>query len=231
MIIKVLSWNIFRGQSFDKIVNYLSEINAEILCLQEVIQKDSYSMAQDLAKKLNLNYCHCLTFHDDRHEAPPSYDQGDAILTKFPILNKKCHMLSDLSMYKKDSETEPRGAVEIEISINSKKLTIFNTHLAYSNNFNYSPMQSLQLKNLLKKVPTHGTILTGDFNCHPESEIILEIETHFDNAGANSTQVTTLDNRKIDYIFVSKDLRVKSFEILQHYEASDHYPILSEIEI
>jgi len=230
MVLKILSWNICRGQKRDQIIRGIAESGADIICLQEVIKRENYNLTEDLASNLKLNYCVCLVFHDDRHEAPPSYELGNAILTKFPITQKKCHSLLDMSLYKKNSETEPRGVSEAEVSVSGKTLKVFSTHLAYSNDFKHSNMRKFQRGNLLKIMPSTGVILAGDFNCLPDSDTVKEMETHFQNCGHDSIEPTTIDNRRIDYIFVSNDIKVKSFEVLQK-EGSDHFPILAELSL
>lgn len=231
MIIKVLSWNIWRGKNLDKVIKLLSELDAHIISLQEVAVINGQIQAEEIARKLNLNWFFCKTFSDDRHDSP-KYDLGNAILSKFKISKEVCHLLSGLDLYKKDSGTEPRGAVEIELTVDGKKLTIINTHLAYSKNHRSSKIRDIQLNNLLSNQTiqqSNHLILMGDFNSLPESEEIKKVERVLVNADKNPTQ-PTWKGKRIDYIFVSPNIKVKSFKVLKS-DASDHFPILAEIKI
>ena len=234
MLLKVLSWNIWAGKNLDGVVKLLREVNADIIGLQEVLERNSRNNAEDLAQKLGLNYFYCKAFTDDRHPVP-KYTLGNAVLTRFPIEKSCCHQLSSLELYRKSSETEPRTAAEATLSINGKSLNFFNTHLAHSPALRESEMRDLQLNNLLKYLSNHLTILTGDFNSQADSEVIKKLSEKLINTDKDPSRTTAVDddehgkfNFRKDYIFVSPDIKVTSFRILDS-DASDHYPILAEI--
>lgn len=243
MLLKVLSWNIWRGGDLDEVIKLLSKVDGDIISLQEVAVIKHINQAEEIARRLGLNWFYCKAFTDDRHDSP-SYDLGNAILTKFPVNGSSCHLLSGLDLYKQslkfslrsnykgDSETEPRGAVQVELTAGGKILTIVNTHLAYSKDHKSSKIRDIQLDNLLNNPAIKQSsklILTGDFNSIPESETIKKIESMLINTDKNPAHPTWNDKR-IDYIFISPDIIVKSFQILNS-DASDHFPILAEIEI
>ena len=236
MILKVLSWNSWAGKNLEKATAFLSKTDADIIGLQEVLERDKQNNAEDIAKKLGLNYFYCQAFTDDRHNVP-TYHLGNAILTKFTIEKSFCNELSSLELYQKTSETEPRTAAEVDLSVNGKSLNFFSAHLAHSPRLRPSKMRDIQLNNLLKHLPNQLTILMGDFNSLPDSEVIKKLEEKLINTDKDSSGTTAVDddehgkfNFRKDYIFVSPDITVKSFKILDS-DASDHLPILAEIEI
>lgn len=62
MILKVLSWNIWRGRHFKEIIEFLESENADIIGLQEVTQKGpdiKTNIAYQLSKKLGYDYIFC----------------------------------------------------------------------------------------------------------------------------------------------------------------------------
>lgn len=230
MVVKVLSWNIWAGKNLDKVIEFLSQVDADIIGLQEVKVQNGQNDAEEIAKKLKANFFYCKTFTDDRHSVP-TYQLGNAILTKFTIEKSVCHELSSLELYRKSSETEPRTAVEVNLHINGngKSLNLFSAHLAHSPRLRPSKMRDIQLNNLLKHLSNPLTILMGDFNSQPDSEIIKKLGKILINTDKDPIK-PTMNDMRIDYIFVSKDITVKRFRILGS-DASDHLPILAEIEV
>ena len=74
----------------------------------------------------------------------------------------------------------------------------------------------------------------GDFNVRPENDILAPIrERMTDTADFFGKELFSFPsdnpNRKIDYIFVSKDLKVNSADI-PAIVAADHRPHTAEIE-
>lgn len=240
MLLKVLSWNIWAGKNLEKVIALLLKVDADIIGLQEVLGRNNQNNAAYIAQKLGLNYCYCKAFTDDRHNAP-TYQLGNAVLTKFNIEKSFCHGLSSIELYLKNSETEPRTAVEVNLKVNGKNLNLFNAHLAHSPALRPSKMRDIQFNNLLKalsmKQSNNSTILLGDFNSQPDSEVIKNLEKKLINTDKDPSRTTAFDDdehgkfqfRK-DYIFVSPDIKVKSFRILAA-DASDHLPIMAEIEL
>ncbi len=239
MTLKLLSWNIWQGQHLSEIIDFLKTADADIIGLQEVSERDSSNTAAVIAHKLGYNFVYYRAIDKTRL----GYPQGNAILTKFPILKSKCNFLSDLNLYKNTAESEPRIAVEAEININGKSLTVFTVHLAYSHKFQSSKMRDLQVDNLIKLLPNKQTMVLGDFNSHPDSSYMNKLNNHLQNTDADLTQPTwtiypfdyegfkeTELKHRLDYIFVTKDIEVLDFEVGKS-RGSDHLPIITTIEV
>ncbi|MBI2039661.1 endonuclease/exonuclease/phosphatase family protein [Candidatus Microgenomates bacterium] len=239
MQIKVVSWNIWQGHHLKMIISFLKQNNADVIGLQEAIEKDGTNTAAVIAKELGYQ----CSYHRAVDQTRLGYPQGNAILSRYPIAKSIFHKLSGLSLYKNTAETEPRIAVEAKINTGNNMLTVFTVHLAYSHQFKESKMRNLQVDNLIKLLPSARAILMGDFNSHPDSLIVTKLNQVMVNADQNLTVPTwtvypfnvegfaeTKLRHRLDYIFVSKDIRVRSFRV-KDSEGSDHLPVSAIVEI
>ena len=90
------------------------------------------------------------------------------------------------------------------------------------------------VKTVLSAVEEERCVLMGDFNVLPEDPVLLPIrERMFDTAELFSepklSYPSDKPDRKIDYIFVSKDMKVVSADI-PAIVVSDHRPHTAEVE-
>lgn len=239
-MIRVATWNIWGGKKRFEVIQDLKSISFDVLALQEVTEREVNGKIENdaaiIARELGLEYTYAKAFRTDRHS--PVYDMGNAILSKCPIVTSKVHELSTLSTYEKNAATEPRIALEACIQLKDKTVTVISTHLGYTDDLtNPTELQKQQLNKLLSSVPKTQTILMGDFNSLPESEIIHSIEINFKHAAFPLTHPTWTNLKKenlpqwrIDYIFSSQDLRVESSEVIDT-SASDHRILKAEIQL
>jgi endonuclease/exonuclease/phosphatase family metal-dependent hydrolase len=78
-------------------------------------------------------------------------------------------------------------------------------------------------------------MLCGDFNLRPDTQSLELLEHDMLNlikshkVTSTRTSLYPKDEKFADYIFVSKDITVNQFNVLQH-EVSDHAPLLLEFE-
>jgi len=239
MQIKLLSWNIWQGNHFSEIADFLKTQNPHVIGLQEVVERDGTNTAVKLADILGYQCTYYRAIDKNGFGVP----QGNAILSSFPIIESKCHFLSDSNLYKETAETEPRIAVEANIQVKDETLTVFSVHLAYSHMFKESTMRDLQVDNLIKLLPMSKTILLGDFNSHPDSLYMKKLNQVLSNTDDDLTSPTwtiypfdyqgfkEIELRhRLDYIFTSKDIKVESFKV-ETSKGSDHLPISAVIEV
>lgn len=235
MKIKCLSWNILKGQNLDAILDLLKKEEADLIGLQEVIEDENGSQAKKIADELGLNFVYHTTFKTDRHT--PSFNIGDAVLSKFPIQENRLIMLSTLAEYQKNAETEPRSATQVGVEINGRKLIFIVTHLAFSPGRLPASFRISQAKRLLEVLPKESLILCGDFNSQPDDPVIKLLGSKVINTDPDPTKPTKTDWRmqghpqyRIDYIFVTPDLNHSNFKILDS-DASDHKPIVMTVDL
>lgn len=239
MQLKVLSWNIWHGKFLDEIISFLKLAQADIIGLQEVLETGNSNTADIIAKALGYHSVYFQAIKKTRL----GKSQGNATLSKYPLEKTKVHFLSNPAFYTKTAETEPRIAVEAKIKIDKTEITVFTTHLAYSLKFRDSKFRDMQVDNLDKLLPSSKAILMGDFNSYPDSKYIQRISKIMTNTDKDLTKPTwplyphdyegwqeKEVRHRLDYIFVSKDIKVKSFQV-EDSRASDHYPISAVLEV
>lgn len=230
MTLNVLSWNIWIKGYFDKISQFLKESDADIIALQEV--KD-YDPDLDVINYLtDLGYQHVFTPVLKIRDGQIKHRDGPAIFSKYDILKTEIYQLS---------KNNNRAAVRADIQVQDKILHVFCTHLLHTHQLENQD-QNEQATNLIKKLTNENTILMGDFNATPESLVIKKIKKFLIDSNPKSIPTWCVYpegcsecNQKIvdirlDYIFVSKDLKVESFEV-GNSKGSDHLPIAAVIEI
>jgi endonuclease/exonuclease/phosphatase family metal-dependent hydrolase len=230
MQIKILSWNIWYDGYFDEISKFLKESNADIIGLQEVVPENKSRDVITFLKKLGYKHA----FSAAMEIRNDGRIMGNAIFSKYEILSSNTYLLS---------ETESRNAVHSEIKIAGKTLNVFCTHLLHTHQ-EPSEIQELQIENLIKALPRENTILMGDFNATPKStsiKKISEVLLNTDNSSAITWDASYAKSicpvctpkavkDRLDYIFLSKDLKANSFKI-EDSKGSDHLAVSVNIEI
>lgn len=224
--VRVMSYNLHQGFDQDgrmTIRELAAVIEAEkpgIVALQEVsrgwVIDGSFDMLPWLSRKLDMPYVWA-----------PAADSvfGNAILSKYPIAGSSVHPMpnnSDISM--------DRGYATAVISMDdSTQLAVLATHLHQVEDEGH-----LRVPQVVALLNAWGgrerTVLLGDLNARPsDPEIVLLEEAGLVDAFAASPQYdgrgytsTARDPRKrIDYVWVSPDLRPSDFSV-SGGTASDH---------
>jgi endonuclease/exonuclease/phosphatase family metal-dependent hydrolase len=239
MKLKILSWNIWQGKHLSEIIEFLKNAKADVIALQEVIVKDDKNTAEVIAKELGYVYAYYPAVEQNYFGC----QQGNAIVSRYPITEQKVHILSNESLYVNTAETEPRIAVETTLLVDDINIKVFSVHLAYSHEFQPSHMRELQVDNLLKVLPKTSAILMGDFNSHPDNPIIGKLDTMMKNADLKLTEPTwtiypfeyqgfreTELRHRLDYIFTTPNMHAEDFRV-EHSKGSDHLPISATIEV
>ena len=156
---------------------------------------------------------------------------GNALLSRYPILSAQTILIPDPEprMYKGYYET--RCVLKAELDVPGG-LTVLVSH------FGLNPdEQENAVKTVESLITGSRTILMGDFNVKPDDMLLKPIrEKLFDTAAAFSVWDTGLSfpswkpDRKIDYIFTSKDISVTGAEI-PACVVSDHRPYIADAVI
>ncbi len=228
MILKVLSWNIWVEGFFDQIKDFLKKADADIIGLQEVRENDP---GRDVVGYLNsLGYEYVFAPRQTHRRIGAKF--GPAIFSKYKIESSRVHSLS---------KEDERVVVQTNIKVDNQTLHVFSTHLFHSHQ-KESETQAEQGLNLIKLLPDRNTIVMGDFNATPESLTIKNMQRILADSDPSSLPTWSVYpegchvckpqkiNIRLDYIFTSKDLSVKSFGVGDS-KGSDHLPILATVEI
>jgi len=196
--------NIF---TLKKIINYLKEIDADIICLQEVLYNQFIALKQSLKMDgifaANIN--------------KPTLMYGIATLCKYEILNKEHVFL--------ESKGEQRGFLYTNVFSEKCCIDVINTHLGLDKYERIEQLnQIIDYSNKLKK----AKIICGDFN-----EKNISINKFNDSAVyTNYQDIPTFEksNARIDYILVDKSLKIYKYNV-DKINLSDHYPIITYIRL
>jgi len=190
-----------------KIINYLKEIDADIICLQEVLYNQFIALKQSLKMDgvfaANIN--------------KPTLMYGIATLSKDKILDKEHVFL--------ESKGEQRGFLYTNVFSEKCCIDVINTHLGLDKYERIEQLnQIIDYSNKLKK----AKIICGDFN-----EKNISINKFNDSAVyTNYQDIPTFEksNARIDYILVDKSLKIYKYNV-DRINLSDHYPIITCIKL
>jgi len=248
MQVKLLQWNILYKEKIENIVKLLKEINADIICLQELgidckFNPTISDTPSYVASQLGYNY-----YFERAHTKSDMTEMkaiGNGIFTRFKI-NKKSHFFTqEPKPIQKSYQDEGRVYVEVELDIDHLLFTIATTHLSYVHEFQINNQKRAEIDKLVNyaKNKKEKYIVTGDFNCPPDSYAISELNKYLVHCGPSFEKPTWTTKPfeyqgfnedklrwRLDYIFATKDVKIISSEIVKT-NYSDHLPILVKFEI
>lgn len=247
------------GTHFPAVETFLQENDFDILCFQEVAgigtkhgnvdsKKDYF---EELKKILQINHNGELTISQYAQSNPVTGYFGNAIFYKKKFTLQKEHVLTlhkRTTSFPTDAKTFEevgRDVLHLTLAFENKSLNILTGHLAWATTKEEQPhqiQQNLLLIEYMKKVDKPW-ILTGDFNIRPDQPSILELEKYGRDLTKEYQVKNTIDpvnhmrwnsmkpGFPIDYIFVSPDVQVDSFQVLENVHMSDHYGLTAILEI
>lgn len=193
--------------TLNKIIKYLKELDADIICLQEIL----YNQFAILKQSLKLDGVFAANINK------PTLMYGIATLSKNEILDKKHIFLK--------SKGEQRGFLHTNIFSNICSVDVINTHLGLDKDERKEQLnQIVDFTNRLRK----AKVICGDFN---EKNIFISI---FNDSAiyTNNQSIATFEksNARIDYILVDKSLGIYKYKV-DKINLSDHFPIITEIKL
>ncbi|MFA5003664.1 MAG: endonuclease/exonuclease/phosphatase family protein [Candidatus Saccharimonadales bacterium] len=242
MKLSVLQWNVWFKENADNILSFIKEIDADVVCLQELTTTSQTNPQRNLPEEIDgLGYRHAFT------ETIQSSDlcMGNGVFSKFPIEKFRQAHIQHEDPQSNDFSSENRIYVEATLRINQKELTIGTVHMSYTDRFIVTERKQRELDALVAVITPNSRnfILTGDLNATPESMIVKNLQELLVSTGPdydkaswttkpfsyNGFEASTLDWR-LDYIFTTPDIKVLESKIV-NTDYSDHLPILATIEV
>ena len=195
--------NIF---TLNKIIKYLKYIDADIICLQEVL----YEQFAILKHNLKLDGVFAANINN------PALRYGIATLSKYEILENEHVFLK--------SKKEQRGFLYTNVLSEKYCVDVINTHLGLDKDERKEQISEIMnYINILKK----SKIICGDFN-----EKNIFINSFNDSAiYTNYQNIATFEksNARIDYILLDKSLEIEKYYV-DKINLSDHYPVIVDIK-
>ncbi|NVJ45766.1 MAG: endonuclease/exonuclease/phosphatase family protein [Cytophagia bacterium] len=140
-----------------------------------------------------------------------------------------------------DGIHEPRISIVQEIEMVKGTYILFaNVHFDWISGLEGQKSRSAQATALIKYLDQFDlpTIITGDFNCEPESPTMkLFYEAGFQFADKGSDHLSFQGNKKVEIDHVifrdteSAELKVKFIDLLDEPLVSDHRPLVAKMEL
>ena len=233
--LRVMTYNIHVGVGMDKkldLPRVASVINAQhpdLVGLQEVDRGVTRTQRIDeiaeLAKLTRMDYAFAFNL---RYQGG---QYGVAILSRLPI------MATDHRLYQNTREAERRGFIRAEVIVNGHVLNFVTTHLDYQYDEGRL-FEAQQLLSALKDVKG-PLVVVGDFNDIPAGHAYQLMRYQFGDAWIESRSTdegfsypTDKPAKRIDYIFFRSTDRVRAKRAwIVKTEASDHIPVVADLEI
>ncbi|MBO5220067.1 MAG: endonuclease/exonuclease/phosphatase family protein, partial [Clostridia bacterium] len=152
---------------------------------------------------------------------------GNAVLSKYPILEAKVIDIPDPVGQK---HVEHRTLTRAVIDAPEGRIAVYATHFGLS-----APEHEHAVSTTLAALANEPLpfVLMGDLNMTPDNPLIAAMNETLcgtdDLLAGQLTFPSEAADRKIDYIFTSKTVRVTAAQVIPKM-ASDHFPIIAEIE-
>jgi endonuclease/exonuclease/phosphatase family metal-dependent hydrolase len=248
--LRIVDWNIDRGQQLKGIIDFLASTNADILLLQEADlnarRTQRLNIAETIARELEMNYVFGREFQElvQGSKGSPAY-HGQATLSKWPISKPRVIRFSRQSHFWQPHwflpNIEPfqerlggRIALVTEINVAGSKIMTYNLHLESRGS---DELRLSQIEEVLSDAAWQdsqcSTVIAGDFNLDASKNAAARafLTAGFRNVIATPRKPTTPSRRlfesgrQIDWAFIRGPITAGPGQVHNRVTASDHYPI------
>jgi endonuclease/exonuclease/phosphatase family metal-dependent hydrolase len=247
--IRVVDWNINRGDKLAGVIDFLASQNADLLLLQEVDmgtrRARNLNVAEEVARALELNYIFGREFQElaEGSRGSPAYT-GQATLSRWPLCSPRLIRFQRQSNFWRPRWWVPnapifqerlggRMALVTEVRIAGRPLAVYNLHLESRGD---DQLRASQLREVLAGTmtvpPSTPVIVAGDMNfdtSQPAAAGLVEHSRLCDLIGPHSVPTTPRrlfhSGQAIDRALVRGPVRSEGITVHRSVEASDHYPL------
>jgi endonuclease/exonuclease/phosphatase family metal-dependent hydrolase len=247
--VRVVTWNVNRGQRLHEAIEFLAEASADLILLQETDlsarRTHGRNVAQEIARALAMNYVFGYEFEElsQGQNGTRAY-HGQATLSRYPILNSRILRFHCQSSFWLPRWFIPRigpfqrrlggrMALITCVDLPERKLIAYNVHLESRGD----DVRCSQLSELLEDVSHNACgvqiVVAGDFNAnlHHEPTAAAVSKTGLSNPFARISNLSTTvpsrfkGSRAIDWILTKGPLIAFEPKLHDTVHASDHYPL------
>ena len=235
LTLRILSYNIHHGEGTDgqldleRIAKVIASVDPDLVALQEVDRNVQRTGQVDqpaaLARLTKMN----VIFGDNISLQGGQY--GNAILSRFPILDHQNHALPNFD------DGEQRGFLEAEVQLpgSHPPLLFIATHLDHRRDDKERVASARAINERIEGRLGTVALLAGDLNDVPGSRTLVEFGKHWSRANKVISPTTPVDEptRQIDYILLrpADRWRVTETRVLDEAAASDHRAILAVVQL
>lgn len=236
-VLRIATYNIHkcvgmdRKYSPERVAEVLSEIDADVVGLQEVLchsKSRRDHQAEYIAEELGMDY----RLGENRKIRGGDY--GNVILSRLPIKTAENY---DISVH----TYEPRGCLRAEISVNGGSLHFVNLHMGTSYFERRKQVHKLLAAHVLDHPELVGRrIIAGDFNewtsglttrLFKETFRSVDARLHL---GASRTFPGVFPLVHLDHVYFDETFRLRNAYLHRTRTAlvaSDHLPIVADFEV
>ncbi|MDO6687449.1 MULTISPECIES: endonuclease/exonuclease/phosphatase family protein [unclassified Agarivorans] len=213
-------------QNLLDIAAYLKQQNIDVVALQEADASSawsgSFNHVEYIAQHAGYSwYAHSL------HSTGKLANYGTAILSKYPISEAYAYHF----MPTPPTTTKGFTAAKIHITA-TQSVDVVSLHLDFSR----ASKRRQQMAELRERFNQHegSAIIMGDFNSEWEKDegVVSQFENNsrYRVYQPQSSQLASYKNKRLDWIFISKDLQFINYELGPN-TLSDHRPVISLIKL
>ena len=228
----VVTWNIERGERFERIASVLSELDADVVLLQEVDRGCGRSgdrdVARELAAQLGMNWAGAGEFQEiGEGRRGAACITGQATLSRAPIDDASVIRFAGQSAKWRFNPFQPRRGARIALRTTIAGVVFYNLHLESGDGS--ARLRSRQMDDVRSDLFHRGSsraIVAGDFN-NAGAEPALALEREGLVSVLTSDRTAAAARRPIDWIFV-RGLAGEG-SVVRVVGASDHDPIVARL--
>jgi endonuclease/exonuclease/phosphatase family metal-dependent hydrolase len=244
-MINLISLNIERSKHLDLVIPFLQAQNADVVCLQELMEYDIPLFGSELGM-------HHVYVGEKSHEAEGKRGiMGNGIFSRLPVLESKTvyyvgdaeHMpMQDMTDVHTKHATQNSAVLFCDIEKENELFRLATTHFTWTPDGKPDDYQRADMKKLLDTLAGSGEfVLTGDFNAPRGGEIFsILAEKYKDNIPpeyktsidldlhrAGHIPEEEMDKKMVDGVFSTPEYIVTDVEL--HSGVSDHLAIAASI--
>ena len=246
--ISLVSLNIERDKHLDRILPFLSAQEPDIVCMQEICEKDVERIADVVAGDY--------IFTPTRRHPDDGFSglEGECIFSRLPIQRKsQIYYVGDATFIPNQElphKTDNRAVTSIDIEIDDDVFRICTTHFTWTPALTPSEAQRIDSKALLGVLDGCGEfVLAGDFNAPRGGEIFSQLAARYTDS-IPPQYVTSIDadlhragreklerdareagilGQMVDGLFTTPGYRASDVQLKNGL--SDHFAIMAKISM
>ncbi|MFA7672359.1 MAG: endonuclease/exonuclease/phosphatase family protein [Clostridia bacterium] len=238
MDIRLMTYNICSGLSYGKdrkrdlaqCADVVKQYSPDILSMNEVHYNIGFSGFAKQAEELNKLLGYKYMYYGKAGTIKEGY-QGNALFSRFPISSVHTVLVDEPSVKDEETYYEQRSFIDSTIDV-SDGLRVIVTHFGLAKG---ERKNELDLLMPIFRENMKPLVFMGDLNVQPEdTQLKLISKILKDTSDISSETYLTFPSdvpeRKIDYIFISHDIAVRSVTV-PSTTASDHLPYIADISL
>lgn len=233
---RIATYNIHHAEGndgavdLDRIAVVVRELDADVVCLQEVDQNLARTQRMDFPARLSEMLGMEAVYGPNLQFGGGAY--GNLTLSRYPVVARRNVALPG------PEEAEPRGALFATIRVNGTDADIVNTHWGL-----HPDERAQQGRALLDAVRAVPTVLAGDFNENEAGAgmalLLGRFASVFDSgerdvSGTYPAHPEEAARKRIDFILHSGDFEAAAARVITGpvaKAASDHYPVVADLRL